>query len=71
MTLEQVRTAMEREEDPSDARQTTTGEFERSWSFADGGRITVVFDAEGHWFCKEIGPVGCGVTPLMGKYVDP
>ena len=70
MTLKQVREAMGRDEDPPDERKTTTGDFERSWSFPDGGRITVVFDAGGHWFYKEIGPSDCGVTPLMGKYIE-
>jgi len=70
MTLTQVRDVMGREEDPPDPRRTTTGEFERSWSFSDGGRITVVFDPNGNSRYKEIAPCECGVTPLMGKYID-
>jgi hypothetical protein len=70
MPIEQIREIIGREEDPPDSRPTINGEFERSWSFSDGGRITVVFDAAGTLVYKEIAPIGCGVTPLMGKYVD-
>ena len=69
MTVDEVRAVMGRKEDPPDERMTTTGEFERSWTFEDGGRYTVVFDKGGRSTYKEIAPEHCGVTPLMGKYV--
>lgn len=71
MTVDQIRDVIGREEDSPDPRPTVTGEFERSWSFSDGGRITVVFNPNGRSIFKEIAPVDCGVTPLMGKYVAP
>lgn len=71
MTVDQIRDLVGREEDSQDLRPTITGEFERSWSFSDGGRITVVFGPNGRSIYKEIAPVDCGVTPLMGEYVDP
>jgi hypothetical protein len=67
MTLAEVREVMGRDEDPPDTRQTSTGEFERSWTF-DDARITVVFDPDGHSKYKEFTPDSCGVTPLMEKY---
>src|SRR5271170_4819242 len=69
MTVDQVRQVMGRNEDQPDERQTTTGEFERSWTFKNGVRFTVVFDKDGHSVYKEIAPDECGVTPLMGIYV--
>lgn len=68
MTLAEVRDVMGFDEDSPDKRPTITGEFERSWSFADGGRITVVFDPNGRSVGKEIAPSDCGNTPLMEKY---
>lgn len=70
MTVGEVREIMGREEDPPDERRTTTGEYERSWTFKDGTRYTVVFDKQGRSIYKEIAPGYCGVTPLMGKYID-
>jgi hypothetical protein len=69
MTVDEVREIMGRKEDPPDERMTMTGEFERSWTFEDGARYTVVFDKNGRSIYKEIAPDYCGVTPLMGKYV--
>lgn len=68
MTVDEVRKAMGREEDQPDERMTTTGEFERSWTFEDGTRYTVVFDKDGRSIYKETAPTHCGVTPLMSKY---
>jgi hypothetical protein len=70
MTLDEVRAVMGKSEDSPDERGTTTGEFERSWTFPDGARYTVVFDKEGRSIYKEIAPDYCGVTPLMGKYIE-
>jgi hypothetical protein len=71
MTLDQVRQIMGRNEDEPDERETSSGEFERSWTFAaDGGRITVVFDQNGRSTYKEFAPDDCGVTPLMDKYIS-
>jgi hypothetical protein len=71
MTLDQVRQAMGRDEDEPDERLTTTGEFERSFTFAESGIcLTVVFSPDGVSTYKELGPIYCGVTPLMGKYVE-
>jgi hypothetical protein len=70
MTVNQVRHAMERDEDAPDERNTLAGEFERSWTFQESGvRITVVFDQHGLSSYKEFGPSYCGVTPLMGELV--
>jgi hypothetical protein len=70
MTLDQVRQIMGRGEDAHDNRATATGEFERSWTFAeDGACITVVFARNGSAMYIEYGPSYCGVTPLMGKLV--
>jgi hypothetical protein len=70
MTLAQVREVMGRDEDPADERQTATGEFERSWTFDDGGvTLTVVFGPDGRSTYIEFGPDFCGVTPLMEKYI--
>jgi hypothetical protein len=69
MTVEQGRRVMGRQEDQPDERPTTTGEFERSWSFEEEGvRFTVVFDQAGRSTYIELGPTSCGVTPLQGKY---
>ena len=71
MTLDQVRQIMGGNEDEPDERETETGEFERSWTFAaNGARITVVFDKTGRSTYTEHGPSGCGVTPLMDKYIS-
>ena len=70
MTIDEVREAMGRNEDPPDERMTMTGKFERSWTYEDGARCTVVFDRDGHSIYKEIAPSYCGVTPLMGEYVE-
>ena len=69
MTVEQVREVMGRNEDQPDQRTTTTGEFERSWTFQDGTRFTFVFGSDGKLTYSEIAPSYCGVTPLMTKYV--
>jgi hypothetical protein len=70
MTVEQVRQVMGKQEDQPTERKTTTGEFERSWSFMEEGwRITVVFDKDGRSTYIEHGPTDCGVTPLQGKYI--
>jgi hypothetical protein len=69
MTVDQVRQVMGRNEDQPDERQTTTGEFERSWTFENGVRFTIVFDKDGHSFYIELAPDYCGNTPLMGKYI--
>src|SRR4051794_32157377 len=68
MTVDQVRQVMGRSEDREEERKTTTGEFEHSWTFVDGVRLTVVFDKTGRSTYKEFAPSFCGVTPLMGKY---
>jgi hypothetical protein len=70
MTVEEVRQVMGRGEDQPDGRITTTGEFQRSWTFENGARYNVVFDKDGPSIYKEIAPAGCGVTPLIGKYVN-
>jgi hypothetical protein len=70
MSLDEIRKVMGRPEDPPDKRRTTTGEFERSWTFEDGGRYTFVFDKDGWSTYKEMAPAFCGVTPLMGKCID-
>jgi hypothetical protein len=69
MTVEQVRHVMGKQEDEPNDYKTSTGEFERSWSFEDGVRFTVVFDKDGRSTYIELGPTYCGNTPLMSKYV--
>jgi hypothetical protein len=69
MTVEQVRQVMGKQEDEPDKRPTTTGEFERSGSFENGVRFTVVFDKDRRSTYIELGPTSCGVTPLQGKYI--
>ena len=71
MTLDLVRQIMGGNEEEPDKRETETGEFERSWTFAaGGGRITVVFDQNGRSTYKEFVPSYCGVTPLMAKCIS-
>jgi hypothetical protein len=69
MTVDEVRQVMGKMEDTQDRRRTISGEFERSWTFPGGVRVTVVFDSNGRTIYIEHGLTDCGVTPLMGKYV--
>ena len=64
MTVDEVRDVMGREEDIPDNRRTATGEFERSWTFEDGTRYTIVFDNEGRSTYKELAPAFAAIRLL-------